>query len=315
MRTMILLFAIVATIPAEANDCEARDQHRAEVAAMFSDGDIEALDERAAELREHQPRTPSGLLFSGQFYVGIRDALPENPQDDEAWRRAYATADAWIAAYPNSPAGYIAKANIHYQHGRAFRKQGGGVLEILFPGLYRHQQWKKALDLLDEHHRIAASDPEYYSVLLSVQQWRGVRRPVFRSALDEALAKFPDHDEIYFRGSGYYSPLFSGSTEDVDALAREAVTRTEATRGHELYVRIHWASPQRFTQSIATSHVDTEMFRQGVADMLEDYPAQWNIQHLRYFARIRGNREMVNELTLMVEGPPIRNSEGFLACP
>ncbi len=315
MRALSLFIAILAVSPALANDCKVRGQIRADVSAMFWEGDVEALDARAGELRERQPRTPSGLLFSGQFYAAIRESMPENPSDDEVWDRAHATADAWIAAFPNSPAGYIAKANIHYQRGLAYRQQGGGPLEHLFPDLYRHQQWKTAHDLLDDNHAIAATDPEYYSVLLNVHKWRDESRPVFRAALDEALGRFPDYDEIYFRAASYYSPLFCGSNEEVEALAQEAVRRTERLRGHELYVRTLWAAPHGTLRSPFVVAADAEMFHRGMADLLEDYPAQWNIRHLIFFARIRSEIELMTELSRMVDGTPMTNADGFLACP
>ena len=79
-------------------------------------------------------------------------------------------------------------------------------------GYHKYQQWKSALDVLQQSHAVAAADPEYYLVLLNLYRWTDVRRSRYRAALDEALGRFPNHDAIYFSASGYYSPAFGGSS-------------------------------------------------------------------------------------------------------
>ena len=169
---------------------------------------------------------------------------------------------------------------------------------------------RKARDLLLRNADVASADPGYYAELLGSSLGAGLSPDKISGFLGEGVSRYPDYDELYFRTIAFSQPKWGGSIHEVAALADFAVANTESQRGYEMYARIYWGAGQAqdgkfFFQSPPASW---DKMRQGINELVERYPDQWNINHLALFACVERDRELARRLVARVKEPILESA-------
>jgi len=307
IRVSTFIFALLLVGAAVAGEREERDSIGSLSGSLFAARDFLALEELAGSYRESQDRTSAGMLKLRKFYGGIDEAAPSNDPDPPDWAYAMDTVEQWIGEYPNSPTPYVAKAHLLAHHGWAYRGTGWASTVEPEDRVRFKQLSKKAKELLVAHKSVASRDPEFYSLVASADLALGSAEAEFRSSLDEGMAAFPSYDELYFRGREYYSPRWYGSEHAMESFIVEALRRTSDKRGREMYARLYWAAGQRTTGGyyFVGPIADWGMMRDGIRDLIGRYPDPWNVNHLAFFACVKGDLQLAEELIQMIKGPII----------
>ena len=311
MKGFIALAALVfLPFSVVADERGERDAIAEKVSGLFLSRDFQGLEEVATAYRAGSERTSAGMWKIRKFYGGIEDTVPKKDPDHENWSAAIEIIDEWLAAHPDSPTPYIAKAHILMHRAWAYR--GTGYASTVEPGdaiqLKLHAAHSKGV--LMQSKRIASQDPEYYSILASIDLALGSGEREYRKSLDEGLDRYPQYDELYFRGARFYSPKWYGSEEALAAFAAEAVERTKNERGHELYARIYWAAGRDpdgihyFRKPAA----NWPLMRSGIKDLVGRFPDQWNINHLAFYSCLMRDLTLAGELIPMIEEPVLESA-------
>ena len=154
----------------------------------------------------------------------------------------------------------------------------------------------------------ASRDPEWYKTRADILKAIEQEPEDFARFIDEATQRHPSYYELYFIAIEFYAPKWHGDRQQIEAFARKAIEKTRIAEGTGLYARIYWyASQMQFGHSLFTeSDVDWDTMRDGMDDVLADYPDQWNIQNFAVFACLAGDRAMTAKLMNMMDDRPIR---------
>lgn len=309
-RVSAFIFILLLVGAAVAGEREERDRIASSSGSLFAIRDFGALEELAGSYRESRDRTSAGMLKLRKFYGGIDEAAPSNDPDHPAWASAMDTVEQWIREYPNSPTPYIAKAHLLSHRGWAYRGTGWASTVQPEDWLKLKQLARETREFLATHKSVASRDPEFYSSVASADLVLGSTEAEFRKSLDEGMAAFPNYDELYFRGREYYSPRWYGSEEAMESFIVETVRRTSDKRGHEMYARLYWAAGQRTSGGyyLVGPIANWGMMRDGIRELTERFPDQWNVNHVAFFACLRGDRKLAEELIQMIEKPIIESA-------
>lgn len=170
---------------------------------------------------------------------------------------------------------------------------------------------QKSAIFLVQHAEVGSQDPHWYFQLADAYRAMAVDKDRFLAHINKGPDQFPDYDELYFVSSGYFSPKWFGSEEELEDFAQQAVARTEDTRGYEVYARIYWAAG-RFSNAkyaFQSKSANWQHMVRGMNAILSRYPSQWNINHFAYFSCYRVEAQMLRYLR-MIEEPIVESAWG-----
>jgi hypothetical protein len=294
MRVFLIVACLTVSTVAFSGEQEERAKTQQAVAAMFADNNFAALEALAESYRSEKTRTPSGAWQLTEYYNGLTEVGLNFPEgDQESWTRAAASIDSWINAYPNSPTPYIVKGAAIMNDRWAYRGEGwaGEVEDASIGDTDEHAMF--ATTFLMDNIKVGSNDPHWYYLIGDALTSIVMPKDEYLEFVGEGLDRYPDYDPLYFKLAGYLSPNRFGSLEELETFAQDAVKRTQASRGYELYARIYWATgfyrPGQYAfQSPIASW--SKMVK-GMEEVVERYPDQWNINNFAYFSCI--NRDLV----------------------
>lgn len=302
-----VLFILVAPLVYGASELEDRAVMDGRVAKLFMAEQFVELDRMAADYWKKESRTESGLWMLTLFYAAIGNVASLRVKDEDYWRDIEGKSRRWIERYPKSPTAHIAHALILIGHGWKFR--GGGWTRQV-----REEDWKpfhaylqQAETYLRANKAVAALDPRWYEAMLEIATAEGWEIDRFNSLVDEATSRHPYFYQIYFTALNYLLPKWHGNKEYVETFARYAVEKTKDKEGMGMYARVYWVAlqSQYDRRLFSDSAVVWNSMKQGINDVLAQYPDQWNINNFAYFACLAGDAAKTHELITRVKGEPI----------
>ena len=302
LKTQILNVALATMLLACLASCGSdnydeiaeREATSNEAARLYRARDYDGLEALAKRLRDGQLRTESGTLKLRDFYRGIAgNALDFPKHQSDGWATAASGLDRWIAAHPNSPTPYNAKArSLHY---RAATFRGTSFVgEVSRSDLNEYIRLsRQAGELLIEFEDIASQGPAWFSNMASTYHALGVEKDEYMQLIRRGLTEFPEYDQLYFSAVRYLDPRWYGSEKELEEFALWAVDQTRDTRGHELYARIYWSAGQKdqYTFYFQTRNANWNLMAQGMKDIVREYPTQWNINHFAWFSCYNNDHE------------------------
>lgn len=300
---VILLSTLMTSHPSAAASIQSR------VVGLFESEQFDKLEALGARYRESQSRTPSGLWHLGDYYSGLYSVFDALDTAPIFWQMKERAVKNWMVAYPDSPAAHLMYANMLISHGWQIR--GVGYADMVKP-----ENWQPFFDYLElarehllEHEDIASQDPEWFFLMARIARAQGWPNKDFVAMIDEGLRRHPGYYPLYFETVEGLLPKWGGSVEDIEAFALDAVARTKSTEGYTLYARIYWyASQTQFKDRLFDeTRVDWPTMRQGIDDVLAQYPDNWNINNFAYFACLAKDRGKTAELMARIEIPLIRD--------
>ena len=305
MRRSCLLLLLTAGLspmqPQAGTEMEERAAIRSSTRNAFLREDFSQLEETSRTYRSTRSRTPSGIWKLTVFHAGVLDAIGERARAQEreaAFRELEGMTTRWAERHPNSPSARIAHSVVLIFHAWAFR--GEGYASTVKPEAW--EPFRKYIGMaranLERHKSVAAVDPRWYQVMLTVAKAEGWARDEFDRLLDEALDREPLFYETYFRALEYLLPKWHGGTREIDDFARNAVQRTSKQEGQGMYARIYWfASQTEFRNRLfRDSKVVWPLMKSGFDDVMARYPDAWNLNSYAYFACLAQDKPKTREL-------------------
>lgn len=316
---LLLFLTLLAPAQASADEKAGRMEVTLKVFNLVHNKAFAELDALAKSYRDSESRTNSGVWHLTIFY----DALGA-PSDvilsDEDYKAAFNTFDEWIKASPSSPTPYIGKASMLASYAWKFRgnKMADEVpIKDFAPFFYHLGEAKK---LLEKSKEVSSQDPEWYAQMAYIMMGLNTKEDEFDAVVDEGLKKYPYYYPIYFNTALHLLPVWGGTVEKIEAFALKAIERTKEKEGMGVYSRIYWylGSIQYDLRLFLDTKVDWLKMKQGIKDVLEKYPDQWNINNFGYFSCIQGDKEMTKELIDRITPFPVKDVWGeesfFLHC-
>ncbi|MBD8696658.1 DUF4034 domain-containing protein [Stenotrophomonas sp. CFBP 13718] len=301
---LLLLAACALFIaPCQANESAERTAIKETVYSLMDARDFDALEALAERYRQPDERTSSGTWKLEHFYNGVNAYL--GYKRTAAWAPRIAFVDAWIKHSPDAPTPHIAKGILLLN--RAFQYRGGG-----FARTVKEENWapfRENVDLarahLMKHKTQAARDPHWYHRMLEVARLQDWSYGQFDALFDEGTARHPRYYGLYFSATEALLPKWGGSAGRIEDFAQQTVRRTRATEGTSLYARIYWvAINTQFDMDFpGNSRVDWPTMSRSMDDVLQQYPAEWNIQNFAYFSCLAGDREKTAALVRRMREP------------
>ena len=300
LKLLPLLVICAFAAPSAAGELAERDRLASEVQGLAWGERFDTLEAMAQTFRTQGTRSESGLWRLSHFYAGLSKFLSHCAMSCEG------ILARWQGDYPDSPTLWLTRAD-HFIT-LAWEHRGTGLANTV-----QKESWKrfydniaKARQILEERKDIAAQDPVWYSMMLTVAIAQGWSATDVAALIDEGLDHAPSYYPIYFKAVEYYTPKWYGSAAAIERFARAAVERTRASEGLGLYARIYWyAAETQFSINLfRDSHVVWADMKTGIDDVLKAYPDQWNINNFAHFACLAGDYDKARELAARIEGEP-----------
>ena len=279
------------------------------VRTLFVKEDFKALDELAETYRENEERTDSGVWKLTIFYYGM-GGLANIDKDDEYWDNLFQKVEKWINQDPKKPTANLIKAI--FLKAYAWRYRGLGYASQV--PLDKWKPFKKQLRATKKHlllcKKFAKQDPHWFSLMANTLKGLSVDKNTYLSLVDEGLVLHPYYYRLYFDAVEYLTPKWHGNKNLLEEFATQAAIRTQEKEKMGVYARIYWFASQTYYGSklFKKSDVSWNKMKQGIIDVLEQYPDQWNIQSFAYFACKANDKDMTKKLLDKMSGPSIKRA-------
>jgi hypothetical protein len=313
----VLLFIAVFSInkPCAATEIDERKKISLLVQDAFAHGRFAEITELADRYRIDKSRTGGGLWKLSVLYSGIDDAINNETVGDDLvpmFRAIDSKMQRWVALQPNSPTAHLAYA--HAKMRNAWRMRGGGYADTVTP-----DGWKLFAAYvegtrfyLEKTKAIAAIDPHWYEMMLSIAIYQSWDEKRFGVMFDAATAREPLFYQTWFAAVSYFLPKWRGDVKYVELFAQLAASKTAATEGAGMYARIYWyASQSQFGDDIfRDSLANWPKMKLGFDDVLARYPDAWNYNNYGKFACLARDKKTTNELLRKIGKHPIPEAWG-----
>lgn len=299
-------------------ELQARNEIKKETVDLFMQENFNELDRLSTEYRESGVRTPSGLWKLSIFYRGIDGLARAKSNYRPDFDMLLGKVDRWVASSPNSPSAYIAKGIILTHVAWSIRGTSSAYK-------VKKRNWKPFREKAREAYRYLLSvkqkadvDPSWYEVSVKIMTAFENNISKVMSVANEGLNKFPYYHELYFTTVLYLTPKWYGDDAYIEEFALKAVQRTREKARMSMYARIYWYVDYNnyHGKLFSNSDVNWDKMRNGFEDMIEDYPAQYNIQKFAYYACLAKDKltaqrifDKINEPVLMIIWLRQRNYE------
>lgn len=279
-----------------------------DVSQAFGNGDFETVEQLVEAYRASEEKTPSGLDKLAIAWDGIENALQAiygNTTGDPLMELV----DGYEKAYPRSPTPHIARAKLLTF--RAWAERLGQPINEVPP-----EAWTKfysgiaqATAVLLEHREIAERDPEYYSMLISLNgAAQGYSADLIRLA-EEASQHFPDYLDLHQDLVFFLQPGSGGSMDAIETYARAMVEVTRATDAESMYARIYWMAIRQIpVEWFHMLELDWPTMKRAMHDVIARYPDRWNANSFALFSCYAGDRDETRAMLDLVKGEPDSNA-------
>ena len=261
------------------------------------------LDLLADKYRKYEERTSSGVWKLSEFYSAFGPGI--DARDTRQWDAYIANLEDWIQENPASPTPRIALAWTLVK--RAWAHRTTLPAKHVKPEAWKAYEYyvSQAKNYLQQNKALTSQDPHWYKVMATIAMAEGWSLEKYLELIAEGTTRYPYYYEVYFAGANYLLPRWHGSFEKLDAFANAAVEKTREKDKNGLYARIYWSVSGTIKKHrlFAESAVNWEKMRQGIFDVLEQYPDQWNINNFAYFSCLAKDRETTKKLAGMVTAP------------
>lgn len=311
-----LLVGLVSAAPVRADEHAERAAVMKKVGALMDARDFKALEQLAEQYRGTEARTSSGVWMLTQYYDGVSTYFNTRDKDPAVWNERAALATAWWNAYPDSPTPRLITAQLLVNTAWSYR--GGGYARTVPRERWAafRKQNAEAAEFIRKQKSVAVRDPYWYELTLLVGQRDGMEDAAYMAVFDEAAARYPRFYPLYFNAVSNFSPKWGGSGEAIEGFARHALKKVPRKDRAALYTRIYWvASQNQYGGDLFTdTNVNWRLMREGIDDVLAQYPTDWNLQNFAFFACRALDKPKTRQLMGRISAPPDREAwESFMA--
>jgi hypothetical protein len=289
-------------VPREYKELEERADITEEVFNAFSNNDYKTLEKLEKYYRETKERTVAGSWNLHFFYY----ALPrtntcgcyEKDKDNVKLAGLEKQADAWMKAYPQSPAACIYRASLYEDRAWSFR--GHTYAQDVPPNKWEY--FFKYLELgeetLQKCKSYASIDPEWHVRMFELAKLDQVDTHTLQKMFIEGVNQEPYYSPLYEVALWSLQPKWSGSYEAIEKMANYAAEVTKDKDGYSMYARIYINGMQsnEINHPFRDAKASWPVMKQGFEDLIARYPDYWNMNMYAKFACIAGDKATTRRL-------------------
>jgi len=159
------------------------------------------------------------------------------------------------------------------------------------------QRLGRATDALAAAEQEGRNSPIWYWTALSVGGATGRPAAQLDALFEEAVAKFPVYQPIYYVRANYLLPKWGGSWEAVDDFVNASVARTREREGDAFYAWLYVAIARAVDGDVFhETHATWPRMKKGFEDMLARHPDPFNKNLFAHFACSVHDRETTARL-------------------
>lgn len=320
MRRLVLGVAVLGLIVLRAAGAADAGTTAAKAAKSVEDraadalwwGDFEDLERVYAEARDPARRNAQGRAELGGFLAGVGRVMRGHAGAPEGYfAQMVALTRRWTVEKPKSPLAKLLHARALYQ--RAWHDRGGGPASKVPPEAMADfeagMRW--AADYLGAQWNDMRSESAAYVYAVMIGRSAGWTARQQWSVAREGLDKDPDNESIYQELLASMEPAWGGSAEQVDEVVQEAVRRTSARRGLQLYALLYQDLAYRDGEALfSTTRAEWGRMRQGYRDWLERHPEPAVASRFALAACLAKDRPTFVELIARLPGEPLLREWG-----
>ncbi len=270
-------------------------------AALWND-DFQKLDRMYEEMLAGDVRSTDGTSMIEPF-AQLFEQAGGSPVFDK-------TLERWAQASPQSKLRPLAIA-VRWE-GDAWRARGGsGASQV--PGesmqIFRERLQRAAKALTDAEPE-GRSSPIWYWVALIVAGSSEQPPAAFDVLFEEAAARFPLYQPLYYTRVNYLLPQWGGSYEAVDKFVNASVARTKGLEGEAFYAWLYMdIAPKVDGDLFQDTLASWPRMKKGFEDMIARHPDVWNKNlYATWACRVRDKETTARLLTEL--GPQAKLGAG-----
>lgn len=285
LAAALLSLACIATKAAGAPAEDTVADFRPRAAEAFRWGDFAELQRLQHEAMARRDRSAEGVTASDCFSAGLGGVF--NGEADKTppyFEQVERQTRRWVDDNPQSTLAHALYVRALYA--RALNYRGSGYTSMLTEQARRDfdKQITRAVDHLAAHSTLMFRDSTTHVYALMVGRSVGWPQAQLHAIALDGLAKGGRDDAIYEELLVSLLPKWGGSPEAIDAWVREAVERTRATRGTELYAVLYRFVADELAGGLFTrSAANWPKFKQAYGELVAKYP---DPIHLNRYARV-----------------------------
>jgi hypothetical protein len=298
----IILIALLISQVLIGDELLDRKQITSEVKELFLTSQYEKLTQLSKDYLVNKRRTASGKWKLDSFYFGIGKTV-KNADFSTLEKISL----GWIKEYPNSEAAHISYAKILAKKG--WYSRGVDSARYTSKSQWKNLKYymKKARIYLNKHKKNIANDPGWYVLMLDICRGENWDKKRFFALLDEAIDQHPYFNAIYYAALYNMQPNWgSFSKEEVEEVAQKALLATKEKGKNSRYARFYWVASQLIYRNdlFSKSDVNWTIMSQGIDDILEEFPTQWNINYFAYYSCLARDKEKTKYLLDRIKDKP-----------
>jgi hypothetical protein len=314
LRTALLLIALMLPFLAGADEQEERNQVRAVAHEALLKKDFAALRALYVRFSTTDLHTSSGYPKLDPFFNAIVE-LPNGASDKLA---SYlddrdAMTLKWVTDNPGLPMAVILHARSLLAHGWYFRGQGPAG-SVSSDGMAKFKDYaNRAGQFLNRHREIGSRDVGWYVAYVDVGMALAWATEGILNIANEAFAKFPDDSMVPRMVIVFLLPKWHGDVDVLDDYINRVTLATQSRLGMEMYARLYiGVGGNQFDSNLFNdTKISWPKFKQGLEDLRNRYPTDWNVNMYAYHACLAGDEDKTRELTALVGDRPVLSRWGL----
>lgn len=216
---------------------------------------------------------------------------------DEYYQQLDALTGQWADRNPQSVLAQLLHAHALKAH--AWVHRGGGYANSVAPADWAQfrQFLAQAQAQLLRAQALAAHDSSWNRLMLGVGLGLEWDRARMMALFNDGIARNPDDDGLYILTLDALLPKWGGDLATVDRFIADAVRKTRAQRGLEMYALLYAeVSYQEASQSLFTgTRASWPSMKAGFEDLLRRYPHVDHRNKFAYFACMADDRPTLQQ--------------------
>jgi hypothetical protein len=270
-------------------------------------GDFDALQRMHTEYLKPDQFDADGRSKLASFQDGLGRVFDGTKgMPDAYFLEVEALTLSWAQRHPQSSLAHAMHAKALMTHAWSYR--GTGYANTVPP-----QAWAdfnayvdRAAKYLAAHAAVVLTTSTGYKTSVDVGRAAGWGQDRLWAITRAGLDKHPDDETLYRSMLSSLLPKWGGNPQALDRFVREAVERTRARRGQEMYARLYSvaASEQFSHQLFSESGAQWTTMKQGFEDLLTRYPTASNVNRYAYFACMAQDKPTALDLLARIGAKP-----------
>lgn len=290
----------------EANEQQRTRSRVDQLLLMRDEKDLQKLDAWFETLRSSGEVTAAGfskLKLAYDYFDGTLTA----PRQD--LRYLFGTVEKWQQLFPRSITPRIVKGMLmrNLAHYAFVNMPADKSADLESP----RELVDRGLEELYADKEIAHQDPQWHALVMELEAERDASVAKILELLDVASRDFPKSMDVYKAAARAVAAVSQDPARDIEAVARLAVVRGGSDA---YYTRVYNNITGHLggAQAVRTLAIDWARMRKGIAEIVERYPVQWNIQGFAVMSCGGGDAATTRALIAKVRGRPVRELWGQL---